>query len=164
MQVTARKAVSPIIATLLLIAIAVAAGIIVYVYVNSLSGGLTSGGGQQVSDQIAMDAYNYATISNGPTVTIRDVGSSGVSISGIFFDGTSVTSLAALPTGSCTGLTQAPSPPTSFFGTCTSGQTLTFVINSNGATSAPSGTSHIIKILDSSGGAAVITVIAGRTG
>ncbi len=45
MQITARKAVSPIIATLLLIAIAVAAGIIVYVYVNSLCGNVTGGGG-----------------------------------------------------------------------------------------------------------------------
>ncbi len=59
MHVTVRKAVSPIIATLLLIAIAVAAGIIVYVYVNSLAGGLTSGGGQQVSEQLSLDAYNY---------------------------------------------------------------------------------------------------------
>jgi len=167
MKMTARKAVDPIIATLLLIAIAVAAGIIVYVYVNSLAGGLTSGGGQQVSDQISMDAYYYAGTysTTGVTVTVRDTGSSGVSISGIFFDGTAVTSLAGTPTGTCTGKTQTPVPATpTFFGVCTSGQTLTFNITSNGATSAASGTSHSIKILDSTGGTAVLTVIAGRTG
>src|SRR5271155_5442934 len=98
MKITARKAVDPIIATLLLIAIAVAAGIIVYVYVNSLAGGLTQGGGQQGSDQLSMDAYNYATIASGPTLTIRDTGSSSVTITSVFFDGTSVASLAATPT------------------------------------------------------------------
>ena len=46
-----RRAVSPIIATLLLIAIAVAAGVLVYVYVNSLSGNLTSSNGNQVTHQ-----------------------------------------------------------------------------------------------------------------
>ena len=60
MKVTARRAVDPIIATLLLIAIAVAAGIIVYVYVNSLAGGLTQSGGQQVSKQLSMDSYAFA--------------------------------------------------------------------------------------------------------
>jgi archaeal type IV pilus assembly protein PilA len=159
MKTTARKAVSPIIATLLLIAIAVAAGIIVYVYVNSLAGGLTQGGGQQVADQLSMDAYNYATIASGPTVTIRDTGSSSVTITGIFFDGTSVTTLAAAPGGTCS----SPSATTPF-GTCSTGQTLTFNINTNGATTEASGTSHSIKILDSTGGTEVITIVAGRTG
>jgi flagellin-like protein len=156
---TARKAVDPIIASLLLIAIAVAAGIIVYVYVNSLAGGLTQGGGQQVADQMSMDAYNYATIASGPTVTIRDTGSSSVTITGIFFDGTSVTNLAGVPSGTCSSAS-ATTP----FATCATGQTLTFTINSNGATGEASGTSHSIKVLDSTGGTEVITVVAGRTG
>jgi hypothetical protein len=160
MQMTARKAVDPIIASLLLIAIAVAAGIIVYVYVNSLAGGLTQGGGQQVADQISMDAYNYGTIASGPTVTIRDTGSSSVSITGIFFDGTSVTTLGSVGASSSCTATQTTTP----FATCSTGQTLTFTINSNGATGEASGTSHSIKVLDSTGGTAVITVVAGRTG
>jgi flagellin-like protein len=160
MKMTARKAVDPIIATLLLIAIAVAAGIIVYVYVNSLAGGLTQGGGQQVSDQMSMDAYNYATIASGPTITIRDTGSSSVSITGIFFDGTSVTTLGSVGASSTCTSTQTTTP----FATCSTGQTLTFTITSNGATSEASGTSHAVKVLDSTGGTEVITVVAGRTG
>ena len=149
MKIPARKGVDPIIATLLLIAIAVAAGIVVYVYVNSLAGGLTQGGGQQVSDQLSMDAYNYGTIGTGAVVTVRDVGSSSITISQIFFDGApaTLTSPPACTTGTAIAAT----------GTCT------FTV-AGAATTASSGTSHIIKILDSVGGTAVITVIAGRSG
>jgi archaeal type IV pilus assembly protein PilA len=157
MQRTARKAVSPIIATLLLIAIAVAAGIIVYVYVNSLSGGLTGSGGQQVSDQLSMDAYNYGTISTGVVMTVRDTGSGAVTIDAIFFDGTPVTTVVS-PGGTCS------SPGTGTpFASCTTGQTYVFTIASP-ATGATSGTSHIIKLLTSTGGTSVISVVAGRTG
>jgi flagellin-like protein len=162
MKMTARKAVDPIIATLLLIAIAVAAGVIVYVYVNSLAGGLTQSGGQQVSDQLSMDAFTYGTIANGPTVTVRDTGSSSLTISSIFFDGVPVSPTAVTPTGTCTAL--ATTTP---FGTCTSGQTFTFRIGASagvGATTTTSGTSHIIKIATSIGGTSVVTVIAGRSG
>src|SRR5579863_9929211 len=87
MQLTARKAVSPIIATLLLIAIAVAAGIIVYVFVNSLSGNLTQQGGQQVADQVSMDAYTYPSAGNAPVLVLRNVGSASITLSAIYFDG-----------------------------------------------------------------------------
>lgn len=160
MHRTARKAVSPIIATLLLIAIAVAAGIIVYVYVNSLSGGLTGSGGQQVSDQLSMDAYNYggSFATNGITVTVRDTGAGAVTISGVFFDGTPVPTLPSAPTGTCTSLAT-----TSPYASCDVGQTFVFTIHAP-ATSATSGTSHVIKLVTSTGGTSVISVTAGRTG
>jgi flagellin-like protein len=151
---TARKAVDPIIATLLLIAIAVAAGIIVYVYVNSLAGGLTSGGGQQVSDQLSMDAYNYGTIGSGVTLTIRDVGSTTVTINSIFFDG------ALIPSGSLTN----QNPATCAIGTVSIAPTGTCSFTLTPGTAPSAGTSHTIKILTTSGGTSVITVIAGRTG
>ncbi|MDA4115534.1 MAG: hypothetical protein OK442_03130 [Thaumarchaeota archaeon] len=99
MKFTHRRAVSPIIATLLLIAIAVAAGIIVYVYVNSLAGGLTSGGGSQVSQQLQLQAYTFSGISgtsatsNGVVadVFLENTGSSSLTISSIYFDGTALT-------------------------------------------------------------------------
>jgi flagellin-like protein len=94
-----RRAVSPIIASLLLIAIAVAAGIIVYVYVNSLAGGLTSGGGSQVSAQIQLQAVNFLPqgygggTSTGQVVDafIENTGSSSIAISNIYFDGSQLT-------------------------------------------------------------------------
>jgi hypothetical protein len=100
---TARKAVDPIIASLLLIAIAVAAGIIVYVYVNSLAGGLTSGGGSQVSQQLQLQAYTFTGVSgttvssNGviADITLENTGSSSLTISAIYFDGNALTELGA---------------------------------------------------------------------
>src|SRR2546427_13190963 len=91
MHVTARTAVSPIIATLLLIAIAVAAGIIVYVYVNSLAGGLTSGGGQQVAAQIQLQAYSFNAVGTGRgqviDIFLKKVGGGSGTISGIYVHG-----------------------------------------------------------------------------
>jgi flagellin-like protein len=159
MNFSRKRAVSPIIATLLLIAIAVAAGIIVYVFVNSLSGGLTQGGGQQVSDQLQLDAYNYVQGAS-LTVTVRNVGSSTVQVTSVFFDGNLAGSINTV-SGSCSA-TQSPSP----YGTCTTSQTLTLKMTASpvGVTGAASGTSHSIKILTATGGTSTFTVIAGRQG
>lgn len=94
-----KQGVSPIIATLLLIAIAVAAGVIVYVYVNSLSGGLTGASGNQVSEELQLQAYRFSAVSGtGPSssntvvqISLENVGSSAVTISSVYYDGTSLT-------------------------------------------------------------------------
>jgi archaeal type IV pilus assembly protein PilA len=160
MRFTARKGVSPIIATLLLIAIAVAAGIIVYVFVNSISGNLTAQGGQQVSDQVSMDAYTYSTLTS-PILVLRNVGSSSLTISQIYFDGNlcqasgvTCTAAASLTTaGGCSATTLPSSCPT---GTYTQ-VTLT-------TASQTSGTSHLIRVVTSDGGTFTFTIIAGRSG
>ncbi len=103
MKFSRRRAVSPIIASLLLIAIAVAAGIIVYVYVNSLAGNLTSSGGNQVSQQIQLQAYSFNTAGSGTgqfiDLNIENVGSSAVSISQVYVDGTALTEWGTGTTG-----------------------------------------------------------------
>ncbi len=99
-----RKAVSPIIATLLLIAIAVAASIIVYVYVNSLAGGLTQGGGQQTTERLQMQSYNFLLSPPAPNsgtacgcsgqvleLFLLDSGSSSTTISSVYYDGVLLT-------------------------------------------------------------------------
>lgn len=105
MKFRTRKGVSPIIATLLLIAIAVAAGIVVYVFVNGLAGNLTAGGGQQTTERLQMSSYNFQV---NPTsclcssqilqVFLQNSGSSSTTISAVYFDGTLQT-LAVAPTG-----------------------------------------------------------------
>ena len=70
-------AVSNIIAALLLIAIAVAAAVLLYVFSIGLLGSLGSSGGQQTKEQVIMEAYNLPT-SGSPvklTVQLRNVGS-----------------------------------------------------------------------------------------
>ena len=53
------RAVSEIIAALLLIAIAVAAAVLLYVFSIGLLGSLGSSGGQQTKEQVIMEAYNF---------------------------------------------------------------------------------------------------------
>ncbi len=156
MEVTARRAVSPIIATLLLIAIAVAGGIIVYVYVNSLAGGLTSGGGQQVSEQLSLDAYNYGTIASGVTIAVRNSGSGSVTISSVFFDGLLAASFGTQSPASCAAGATATA----------TGATCTFSLTTSPSTveTATAGTNHVVKIITATGGTSVFSVTAGRSG
>ena len=85
-----KRAVSPIIAVLLLIAIAVAAAILVYVWSMGLIGTLTGGGGQQTREQIIVDAYTWK--SNTMTLYFRNVGQTEVVLDAIYVSGTPVAS------------------------------------------------------------------------
>ena len=165
MQFRRRRAVSPIIATLLLIAIAVAAGIIVYVFVNSISGNLTQQGGQQVSEQISMDAYSFPTGGTAPVLVLRDIGSSAVTITEVYFDGnlcqvsgvvcTGAGNPAFTASGGCTP-TSSTVPVTCPTGTYTQ-MTLT-------TTAQTAGTSHIVRVVTADGGTFTFSIIAGRSG
>ena len=84
------RAVSAVIATLLLIAIAVAAAIIVYVFSIGLLGGLQTSGGQQVKQQIIMEAYNWSTLLL-PQLTLRNVGPASAQFADWFVNGATVT-------------------------------------------------------------------------
>lgn len=186
MNIPRRKAVSPIIATLLLIAIAVAAGIIVYVFVGGLSTSLTKSGGSQITEQISVDAYNFpgtasATTSPGfLTLYLRNTGSSTGTISTVFYDGNL---LAAPAAQSCTPVATV----CYFYKTCatangctlpagdatvtvSAGGVVTIEIDSGTLTSSttpplPSaGTSHSVKIVTADGGTFSFSVIAGSSG
>lgn len=92
-----KRAVSAIIAALLLIAITVAAAIMVYVFSIGLLGSLQSGGGQQTKEQLIMEAYTW-TVPGGPlSLTVRNVGPATIQISDFFVNG----ALQAQPTGPC---------------------------------------------------------------
>jgi flagellin-like protein len=104
MKFQQQKGISPIIATLLLIAIAVAASIIVYVFVNSLAGGLTQGGGAQTTERLQMQSYNFAlsppVVNSGTAcgctgqvleLFLLNSGSATTTISSVYFDGTLLT-------------------------------------------------------------------------
>jgi len=78
-------AVSPVIATLLVIAIAVAAAILVYVWSMGLVGQLQSGGGEQVTEQIIMDVYSY-NINGTLVLQLRNVGNSVIEVDKIYVE------------------------------------------------------------------------------
>src|SRR3972149_464292 len=71
------KAVSQVIAALLLIAIAVAAAILLYVFSIGLLGSLGTGGGQQTKEQLIMEAYNWNVIGT-IELTLRNVGPAAI--------------------------------------------------------------------------------------
>ena len=165
MRAAARNGVSPIIATLLLIAIAVAAGIVVYVFTNSITGNLTQSGGQQVSEQLSMDAYNFPSAGTTPVLVLRNIGSSSVIINQIYFDGNLCQTTGLVCTGGGTnpavtnggGCTSASALPT----TCAAGQ---YVQTTLTVTAQTVGTSHIIRVVTSSGGSFTFSVVVGRSG
>lgn len=99
-----RRAVSPIIATLLLIAITVSAAIVVYVFVSGLAGNLTGGGGQQVTQNLQLQAYAFYPVgASGFTASgtsganqladifLRNSGGSSVSIASVYVNGAAMT-------------------------------------------------------------------------
>ena len=163
MRFTERKAVSPIIATLLLIAISVASAIIVYVFTNSLTGNLTAQGGQQVSDQLSMDAYTFSNPA-APVFILRNVGSSSLTINQIYYDGnlcqaSGATCNAAPTIGGSSTCTGGAVPGE----VCSAGQYAAVTLPTI-SPAATVGTSHILRIVTADGGTFTFTVIAGRSG
>jgi hypothetical protein len=105
MKFQRRRGVSVIIATLLLIAIAVASGILVYVFVNGLAGSLTTGGGQQTTERLQMQSFNFALSPQACACTsqilqifLQNSGSSSTTISSIYYDGNLLTITAPFTT------------------------------------------------------------------
>jgi flagellin-like protein len=71
-----RKGISPLIATLLLIAIAVAASVITYSWVMSMIGSQS----QQAQTQVRIDSITWNVAGNTLNVTVRNTGSVGATI------------------------------------------------------------------------------------
>ena len=142
-----RTAVSPVIATLLLIAIAVAAAIIVYAFVTGLIGGLSTGAGSSlvtITGGISVPTGSGAgtlvlSIKNGASnpivgVALTSLTSGGLNYVptpavGFTFNGAAVTALNTLPVGSTAAAAisynpgTAGSSPCGTAGTCAGGFT-----------------------------------------
>ncbi|MGF3498080.1 MAG: archaellin/type IV pilin N-terminal domain-containing protein [Candidatus Methanosuratincola sp.] len=80
-----KKGVSPIIATLLLIVIAVAAAVVTYSFVMGFIGTSTNPSGQQ--GQLTYDAYTFDSSTDELTVYIRNTGSKALTLSACYIGG-----------------------------------------------------------------------------
>ena len=80
-----KKGVSPIIATLLLIVIAVAAAVVTYSFVMGFIGG--AGPAQAGQASFVVDASSNNSTSNVATVYIRNTGTKSVSLSTVYVKG-----------------------------------------------------------------------------
>jgi FlaG/FlaF family flagellin (archaellin) len=141
-----KRGVSVIIAALLLIAIAVAAAVLLYVFSIGLMGSLGSSGGQQTKDQVILEAYNW----NGTSLTLylKNVGSSTVNLSSgsaDFF----VNGVASTPSSNACTSAEAP-------GAATCQVTLT-------TPAVTSGAAYPVKIVLPDGGVFSYTAIAGQS-
>ncbi len=98
MRLKRKSAVSVIVATLILIAISVAAGVIVYVFIGGLAGNLTQNGGQSVTEKLTIQSFNFV-ITPGTCgcseqlleIFLLDPGPATTKISAVYFDGVLVT-------------------------------------------------------------------------
>jgi len=109
------RAVSQVIAALLLIAIAVAAAVLVYVFSIGLLGSLQGGGGQQVKQQLILEAYDWTTTLK---LSLRNVGTAPVVIADVFVGGNpavvgasttvGIQSMTVMSFTSVSGLTPSP--------------------------------------------------------
>jgi flagellin-like protein len=79
MNVRKRKAISPLIATLLLIAIAVAASVLTYSWVMSMVGSQSA----QAQTQVRIDSVTWNVVSDTADLTIRNTGSVAAEIESI---------------------------------------------------------------------------------
>lgn len=130
-----KKGVSPIIATLLLIVIAVAAGVVTYTFVTGFIGSSTSQTGP--TGTLSVDAYSF-NATDYLTAYIRNTGGKAVTISNTYLDGAIVNCICVpadwtIPVGTVATLTTNTSvtnPATShtFKVVCTDGTQLEFSV------------------------------------
>jgi len=145
-----KRAVSAIIAALLLIAITVAAAIMVYVFSIGLLGSLQSGGGQQTKEQLIMEAYQWNTLAGPLTLTVRNVGPANIQVSDFFING----ALQTTPTGTC----MSASPPV-----ITVGNSCILTIATPSGSTFSSGVEYPMKIVTVDGAVFSYSAIAGSS-
>jgi flagellin-like protein len=138
------RGVSQVIAALLLIAIAVAAAILLYVFAIGLLGSLGTGGGGQTKEQLIMEAYNWDYANGGITLTVRNVGPAAIDAehTDVFVNGSPYGQLG----GSC--------------GTLQPGLSCSVAIDVSGG-SFISGAAYPLKLVTPTGGVFSYSIIAG---
>jgi flagellin-like protein len=142
------RGVSQVIAALLLIAIAVAAAILLYVFAIGLLGSLGTGGGQQTKQQLIMEAYSWTDVAT-LAVTVRNVGPANIAIdtADVFVNGIQISTTG----GGCTGpLTPQQSCVMSLDATA-----------ADAAMSLVSGAAYPLKIVTPEGGVFSYSIILG---
>ena len=90
----ARKGVSPVIATIILVLIAVAAGVLLWLWVSGYSSSLPSQN-PAIYERIKIDAVNVSSTTKQISIYVRNVGNVNVTISSIYIlrpDGTMIES------------------------------------------------------------------------
>ena len=145
-KILRRKAISPIIATVLLILIAIATGVIIYAFATGWIGSRTSNSGP--SSLISIDAASIKLKSGttySVTVYVRNLGSVPVNLSGIYLLNASGEML-----GGNTTTSQWSTSPSSTW-TVGPGHVLKVSCSITASASLKHGYSYVIKVTTNSG-------------
>jgi len=126
------KAISPIFATLILIAIAVIAGVVVYMFTSGTLATMTSGG-TAAQEKVAVQGASGTAGDAGATVYAQDLsGGNAVIINGaLFHDASGATVTGAITGGTVTLPTTGALTPVVATATLTSGHTYTVTLTSS---------------------------------
>jgi FlaG/FlaF family flagellin (archaellin) len=100
----AKRAFSPVIASLILMLLAVAAGVVVYAYVMGWIGGATKNPETQTG-QMSLDSAKAVASTNIITAYIRNIGGKSLTVNRAYVDDTNVTSVTGALTFSPTVVT-----------------------------------------------------------
>jgi len=146
------RGISTIIAALLLIAIAIAAGVLLYVFSIGLIGSLQGSGGQQTKDQVIMEAYQWPP-GTALTLNLRNTGATTLDMSKatLYVGGVSQTYVAM--TGLSAGCNAAAFAPG-----CSGVEPLTI-----GSLTPTSGVAYVIKIGLVDGGVMSYSAVYGQS-
>lgn len=138
-------AVAILIASLLLIAIAVASAVLLYVFSIGLLASYETIGGRQMSEQLMLESYSWSP--GVITGSFRNVGSSPIPLgqADVFVNGIT----AGHPGGACTGLLLAPQ------------QVCDFIVTPSGAYIM--GSTYSMKVVTSVGGVFTYPVTYGTS-
>jgi len=149
------RGISTIIAALLLIAIAIAAGVLLYVFSMGLIGSLQGSGGQQTKDQIIMEAYQWPA---GGTLTLnlRNTGATSADLTKADYYVGGVAQ--ALPTYAMNSNNPSGCATTTFGPGCGAAATVTI----SGLTPS-SGVAYVIKIGLTDGGVMSYSAVYGTS-
>lgn len=134
-----RTAASPVLATLLIVAVVISSSVLTYVWTLGVIGNMMGGGGSQVKEQLIVEFYDWT--SANPRVVVRNVGVITLTVSSAYVGGQVVAGLD--------GLVLEP-------GKASGTVTLT-------ATGSP-GTSYVLKIVTRTGAVFTSVIIAGSSG
>ena len=83
-RIQEKKGISPIIATLLLILIAIAAGVIVYAYVVGFIGSESPSVPTVGTDQLSVNAVSYTKAATTITVYVQNVGTNSLNVTSLY--------------------------------------------------------------------------------
>jgi FlaG/FlaF family flagellin (archaellin) len=136
-------AASPVLAVLLMIAVAISASVLAYVWTIGLTGNLMGGGGTQVKEQVIVESYRW-DVGGDLTITLRNVGTSTITVSAVYVGGNlqSASGFQSQVIGVGTGMSSAWTP----LGTFTAG------------------TSYTLKVLTVTGGIMTSVLMCGGSG